>query len=108
MKRESYRTLIKALRHKVLSVPLCLCAFVPLVLTLCLLFSGCTAPQRVERPSTPPVSRVPLPPEERLEELVVSKVEPKKRSRGYFPLPFGMRRLARYFWPYPVRFPIAL
>ena len=97
MKRESYRTLIKALRHKVLSVPLCLCAFVPLVLTLCLLFSGCTAPQRVERPSTPPVSRVPLPPEERMEELVVSKVEPKKEIERLFSLTLRDEEISQVF-----------
>ena len=97
MKRESYRTLIKVLRHKVLSVPLCLCAFVPLVLTLCLLFSGCTAPQRVERPSTPPVSRVPLPPEERMEELVVSKVEPKKEIERLFSLTLRDEEISQVF-----------
>ena len=97
MKRESYRTLIKVMRHKVLSVPLCLCAFVPLVLTLCLLFSGCTAPQRVERPSTPPVSRVPLPPEERLEELVVSKVEPKKEIERLFSLTLRDEEISQVF-----------
>lgn len=76
---------------------LCLCAFVPLVLTLCLLFSGCATPPKVERPPAPPVSRVPLPPEERLEEMVVSKVEPKKEIEGLFSLTLRDEEISQVF-----------
>jgi len=72
---------------------LCLCAFA----ALCLFFSGCAAPQRVERPSTPPVVRAPLPPEERMEELVVSKVEPKKEIERLFSLTLRDEEISQVF-----------
>ncbi|MFA4916736.1 MAG: secretin N-terminal domain-containing protein [Syntrophales bacterium] len=56
------------------------------VTVLCLCLSACTAPPKVERSYTPPAARVPLPLEERLEELVISKVEPQKEIEELFSL----------------------
>jgi len=71
MREESYRT----------KFSLCLCAFA----TLCLLLSGCAAPPEVKKPPSPPVVRAPLPEEEeKLPELLLDRIEPRKDMERLF------------------------
>lgn len=77
MREEGYRT-IGLDRHK--AKALCLCAF----MALCLLLTGCAAPSEVERPPSPPVVKAPLPKEEKLPELLLDKIEPRKDMERLF------------------------
>jgi len=68
-----------------------------LLITFLLLLPGCAAPPKVERPPAPPVSKAPLPPEEKLEELLVGKMEPKKEIERLFSFSLRDEEISQVF-----------
>lgn len=75
MRKESY-----LYRHRGTKFSLCLCVFA----TLCLLLTGCATPPEVEKPPFLPAIKIPLPEEERLPELLLHRIEPRKQIERLF------------------------